>query len=327
MSLPTSTQQPPAPRPSPRPHDPRQDGTGKTPANGQSAPAGSQPLRQWPWWLSFLVLLAVNYLLINLFAPAEGGRVQVSYTFFVQQVEADNVEEVDSRADTIQGTFRQEVRYPPDGGEKAPLAKTFSTVQPAFADPGLESLLKQHRVIINARPVEEARNPLLTLLISFGPTLLLIGGFLWLSRRAGRQLGGGTFGMGKSKAKRYDQTEGDARVTFDDVAGIEEAEQELVEIVEFLKQPQKYTRLGGTAAKGVLLVGPPGTGKTLLARAVAGEAGVPFFSMSASEFVEMIVGVGASRVRDLFEQAREAAPAIVFIDELDAIGRAWRRDL
>ena len=222
MSLPASTQQPPAPGPSPQPPGPRQDGTGKTPANGQSAPAGTQPLRQWPWWLSFLVLLAVNYLLINLFAPPEGGRVQVSYTFFVQQVEADNVEEVDSRADTIQGTFRQEVRYPPEGGDKAPLAKTFSTVQPAFADPGLESLLKQHGVTINARPVEEPRNPLLTLLISFGPTLLLIGGFLWLSRQAGRQLGGGAFGMGKSQAKRYDQTQGAARVTFDDVAGIEE---------------------------------------------------------------------------------------------------------
>ena len=128
-------------------------------------------------------------------------------------------------------------------------------------------------------------------------------------------------GFGKSKARRYDQ-EKDTRVTFDDVAGIDEAENELVEIVDFLRDPPKYTRLGGTAPKGVLLVGAPGTGKTLLARAVAGEAGVPFFSMSGSEFVEMIVGVGAARVRDLFKQARESAPAIVFIDELDAIGRA-----
>ena len=128
-------------------------------------------------------------------------------------------------------------------------------------------------------------------------------------------------GIGKSKARRYDQ-EQDAKVTFDDVAGIDEAENELVEIVDFLRDPPKYTRLGGTAPKGVLLVGPPGTGKTLLAKAVAGEAGVPFFSMSGSEFVEMIVGVGAARVRDLFKQAREHAPAIIFIDELDAIGRA-----
>src|SRR5215210_6173394 len=134
-------------------------------------------------------------------------------------------------------------------------------------------------------------------------------------------MGGSLFGIGKSKARRFDQ-EQDTRITFDDVAGIDEAENELVEIVDFLKAPEKYTRLGGTAPKGVLLVGAPGTGKTLLARAVAGEAGVPFFSMSGSEFVEMIVGVGAARVRDLFKQAREHAPAIIFIDELDAIGRA-----
>ena len=134
-------------------------------------------------------------------------------------------------------------------------------------------------------------------------------------------MGGGLMGIGKSKARRYDQ-EKDAKVTFDDVAGIDEAENELIEIVDFLKDPPKYTRLGGTAPKGVLLIGPPGTGKTLLAKAVAGEAGVPFFSMSGSEFVEMIVGVGAARVRDLFKQAREHAPAIIFIDELDAIGRA-----
>jgi cell division protease FtsH len=169
--------------------------------------------------------------------------------------------------------------------------------------------------------VDEPRNPLLTLLISFGPTLLLIGGFLWLSRQGGRQLGG-AFGLGKSQAKRYDAAAGTERVTFDDVAGIDEAEAELVEVVDFLKQPEKYTRLGGSVPKGVLLIGPPGTGKTLLARAVAGEANVPFFSIGASEFVEIVVGVGASRVRDLFKQARESAPAIVFIDELDAIGRA-----
>ena len=134
-------------------------------------------------------------------------------------------------------------------------------------------------------------------------------------------MGGGLMGIGKSKARRYDQEAG-PKVTFEDVAGIDEAENELVEIVDFLKDPKKYTRLGGTAPKGVLLIGAPGTGKTLLAQAVAGEAGVPFFSMSAAEFVEMIVGVGAARVRDLFKQAREHAPAIIFIDELDAIGRA-----
>src|SRR5438034_1469393 len=195
---------------------------------------------------------------------------------------------------------------------------------PQFADPGLETLLEQQGVTINARPLDEPRSWWQTLLLSFGPTLLLIGLFFWISRSAASQLGGsgGPFGLGRSRAKRYDQEQQAARITFADVAGIDEAKAELEEIVDFLKDPAKYTRLGGAAPKGVLLIGAPGTGKTLLARAVAGEANVPFFSMGASEFVELIVGVGASRVRDLFKQARDSAPAIIFIDELDAIGRA-----
>jgi cell division protease FtsH len=156
-----------------------------------------------------------------------------------------------------------------------------------------------------------------SLLLGFGPTLLLIIGFVWLSQRTAAS--SGLFGIGRSRAKRYNEPQ--PTVCFDDVAGIQEAKDELIEVVDFLKNPAKYQRLGGTVPKGVLLVGAPGTGKTLLARAVAGEAGVPFFSLSASEFIEMIVGVGAARVRDLFKQAREAAPAIIFIDELDAIGR------
>src|SRR5690606_23502777 len=188
----------------------------------------------------------------------------------------------------------------------------------------LENLLLDNGVVINAETLDAPRNPLLTLLISFGPALLMVGLLLWISRRFASGMGGGlggAFGLGQSKAKRYDVDDGSEKVTFDDVAGIDEAEHELAEIVDFLKNPAKYTRLGGAAPKGVLLVGQPGTGKTLLARAVAGEAGVPFFSMTASEFVEMIVGVGASRVRDLFAEARKAAPSIIFIDELDAIGR------
>src|SRR5690606_25937033 len=166
-------------------------------------------------------------------------------------------------------------------------------------------------------------NPWLNLLFSFGPALILIGLYVWFYRRLARQGGpAGMLGsMGKSGARRFDQ-DSSRRVTFDDVAGIDDAENELVEIVDFLKNPEKYTRLGARAPKGVLLVGPPGTGKTLLAKAVAGEAGVPFFSMSAAEFVEMIVGGGAARVRDLFRQAREHAPSIIFIDEIDSIGRA-----
>jgi len=261
--------------------------------------------------------------LILFVTPGQPQRVELSYTFFKQQVEADNVAQISTRTDTIQGTFRQPVTYQPDPAASARTVADFSTVIPAFADPGLETLLGAHGGVINARPLDQPSNPLLTLLFSFGPTLLLIGGFLWLSRRAAGQMGSGVFGLGKSRAKRYDETTvGDRGVTFADVAGIEEAKAELVEIVDFLKDPDKYTRLGGVVPKGVLLIGAPGTGKTLMARAVAGEAKVPFFSMGASEFVEMIVGVGASRVRELFKQARESAPAIIFIDELDAIGRA-----
>jgi cell division protease FtsH len=235
---------------------------------------------------------------------------------------AGNVAEITSRGDTVQGSFKAPVADPaPPAGQTARTASTFETNIPTFADQeALGALLDEKGVQISARPLEEPRSLLLTLLISFGPALLIIGGFLWLSTRAARA-GGRMFGLGASPAKRYEEGAGTVRVTFDDVAGIDEVENELIEIVDFLKNPGKYSRLGGTIPKGVLLVGPPGTGKTLLARAVAGEAQVPFFSMSGSEFIEMIVGVGASRVRDLFGQAKAAAPAIVFVDELDAIGR------
>jgi cell division protease FtsH len=282
-------------------------------------------LKSWSWWLSFAVVLALNWALVVLVNPTSAPqRTDVSYTFFRQQVSAGNVAEISSQGDAIQGTFRQSVAYPPDDGTTSAQVTDFSTQLPAFADPGLETLLDQQGVTINAKPITQPGNPIMNVLLGFGPTLLLIAAFVWIASRAGGAMGGsgGLFGMGRSQAKRYDETTPGLRVTFADVAGIDEAKEELVEIVDFLKEPARYTRLGGTAPKGVLLVGAPGTGKTLLARAVAGEAGVPFFSMGASEFVEMIVGVGASRVRDLFRQAREAAPAIVFIDELDAIGRA-----
>jgi cell division protease FtsH len=203
-------------------------------------------------------------------------------------------------------------------------ATSFTTTLPTFVGPGLENFLLDHDVEIRAVPIQGSG--IATLLYGFGPALLLILYYVWIYRRAQQMggaggLGGGLLGIGKSRARRYDQEEG-PKITFKDVAGIDEAENELVEIVDFLKAPEKYTRLGGSAPKGVLLIGAPGTGKTLLAKAVAGEAGVPFFSMSAAEFVEMIVGVGAARVRDLFKQARENAPAIIFIDEIDSIGRA-----
>ena len=310
---------------------PRRIGNGapvpRTPATGGQEDKKDSPAqmgRRLPFWLLLLLLLVVNYFVGSYVAPDTPARLEVPYTLFRQQVTAGNVAEIVSRGDAIQGTFKQAITYPAEG-DQARTSTTFSTQRPAFADPGLEAELFAQGVVINARPLEEPRGWLITLLISFGPAILLIAVFVWVSRRAARQLGGmgGAFGLGRSTARRVDKPgEDEKRVTFEDVAGIEEAENELAEIVDFLKNPPKYTRLGGTVPKGVLLVGSPGTGKTLLARAVAGEAGVPFFSMGASEFVEMIVGVGASRVRDLFKQAREAAPSIIFIDELDAIGRA-----
>ena len=314
----------PASRPGPARRAGGKSATGQGPAQ-----AKIPPRRTWPW---FVLILLANFLLIRQMKPGAEPSITVPYTLFKEEVGKGNVEAIYSRGDTLTGRFKAPVTWPPPGEKDtfpkpergAPqTARSFTTTLPAFVDRGLEKFLIDNHVEISARPTEEESNPLLTLLFGFGPALLFIGLYVWMFRRAARQGGGigGLMGIGKSQARRYDQ-ETDSKVTFDDVAGIDEAENELVEIVDFLKDPQKYTRLGGTAPKGVLLIGAPGTGKTLLARAVAGEAGVPFFSMSAAEFVEMIVGVGAARVRDLFKQARENAPAIVFIDELDAIGRA-----
>jgi cell division protease FtsH len=286
-------------------------------------------MRSPRFWIMLLILLAINWLLVPLLLPEPQDRVTVPYTFFKQQVASGNVSEITSRGEDIQGQFKQPIADPnastatptAAAGQAAQTYTKFATIRPAFEDPELLPLLEQKGVVITAQPLEAARSPLLTLLLSFGPTLLLLGGFLWLSSRAARAAGGRMFGLGQSRARRYEVAADEQPVTFEDVAGIDEVENELVEIVDFLKQPDKYQRLGGRIPKGVLLVGPPGTGKTLLARAVAGEANVPFFSMSGSEFIEMIVGVGAARVRDLFVQARKSAPAIIFVDELDAIGR------
>jgi cell division protease FtsH len=280
----------------------------------------------------------VNYVITRYIVPPADEPITVPYTVFKQQVASGNVAAIYAQGANVDGRFVEPVTYPPEQSEESAEAPagaernapteprtsaSFTTTVPAFVDPGLEALLIENGVEISAVPIRTGNSPIATLLFMFGPAILLIGFYVWMYRRAARQggMGGGLMGIGRSRAKRYD-VESDTKVTFDDVAGIDEAENELVEIVDFLKAPERYTRLGGTAPKGVLLVGAPGTGKTLLAKAVAGEAGVPFFSMSAAEFMEMIVGVGAARVRDLFKQAREHAPAIIFIDELDAIGRA-----
>jgi cell division protease FtsH len=309
--------------------------------NGPSIRKGIEQMKMPPGktWLWFMLILLTNFFLVRMLMPGAETPVTVPYTVFKEEVRKGNVEAIYGRADTITGRFASPITYPPAGekdsqssakrgatprGIPPKTAGTFETTLPSFADQGLEKFLIDNHVEISAEPIQDGGSAWATLFFSFGPALFFIAFYIWLFRRAAQQgggIGGGLMGIGKSTARRYDQ-EKDAKITFDDVAGIDEAENELVEIVDFLRDTKKYTRLGGTAPKGVLLVGAPGTGKTLLAKAVAGEAGVPFFSMSAAEFVEMIVGVGAARVRDLFKEAREHAPAIVFIDELDAIGRA-----
>src|SRR4051812_23740280 len=296
---------------------PAPDGRGKPERKEDKRPMPRPPRIGMRWIAFILVLLAVNYALASALGPKESKQVSVPYSpYFLDQVGRDNVKEISSRGETIEGHFRADVTF------KKTKTDRFKTEVPTFADTDkLSALLQQHKVTINAEPVDQGRGLLYTLLVGFGPTLLIIGLFVLLARRAAGAGGGGPLGaFGRTRAKRVEGTQ--QRVTFEDVAGIEEAGSELEEAVDFPKTPDRYTRLGGRVPRGVLLSGPPGTGKTLLARAVAGEAHVPFFSAAASEFVEAIVGVGASRVRDLFEQARKDQPAIIFIDELDAIGRS-----
>ena len=297
-----------------RPPGPEQARHGNNESPGRSFP----PKLSWPWVL-LLIFLAVNYFVAPIVLPDNNDRVTIPYTTFKEQMQRGNVAEITTRGEAIQGVARSEITWPTTGENQKKSTK-FDTRLPSFPDPSLQQILEQQGVVINARPPDEGRGWLLTLLLSFGPGLLFFGLLMWMFSRAQRNQGG-MFSMGRSKAKRYAAAEGVPRITFADVAGIDEAENELVEIVDFLKNPEKYQRLGGSIPKGVLLVGSPGTGKTLLAKAVAGEANVPFFSMSGSEFIEMIVGVGASRVRDLFDNAKKEAPAIIFVDELDAIGR------
>jgi cell division protease FtsH len=283
--------------------------------------SGSGPNPRW-----LVILLVIGLLALNLWISSQAlqpaSRVQIPYSpTFLNQVKAGNVTEISSTVDSIQGTFKQAVKYPPtDSSAKA--TTLFSTEVPSFANnTELSGLLQNNHVTINAHPASSGPSFWSELILGFGPTILLVGLFVFLMRRAAAAGGaGGLMSFGRSRARRVEST--DQKVTFADVAGIDEAKEELTEIVDFLKNPDKYAKLGGKIPRGVLLSGAPGTGKTLLARAVAGEADVPFFQMSASEFVEMIVGVGASRVRDLFAQAKEAAPAIIFIDELDAVGRS-----
>jgi len=278
---------------------------------------GSQSWWRFLWIL--LALLAVNWILSALLVgPA--AVTQVSYTYFLTQVNSRNVQSITSTGDTIQGVFRHAIVYPP-GTDGAQAVRQFSTQRPAFADDNLLLRLEATGVTVNANAPSQGTPLWEELLLWFGPALLFGGLLAGLSRSGGTSGVSRLTGIGQSRAHKYDPSS-ERRTTFADVAGIEEVQNEVTEIVGFLRDPSRYRRMGAQIPHGVLLSGAPGTGKTLLARAVAGEADVPFFSISASEFVEMIVGVGASRVRDLFAQAKQVAPSIIFIDELDAIGRS-----
>jgi cell division protease FtsH len=286
---------------------------------GRPAKPPSGPNIRWIAVLLVVGLIALNFW-ISSEALSPSPRVRIPYSpTFLTQANDNNIQSISSTGAAIDGTFKKAIKYPSGGTSYT----YFSTQIPSFAsDQELFSTLQKNNVEINAQPTNTGPSFLTSLIFGFGPTLLFLLLLVWVFRRAASAGGGagGLMSFGRSRARRVEAQ--DQRVTFNDVAGIDEAKSELTEIVDFLKNPDKYLKLGGRIPRGVLLSGQPGTGKTLLARAVAGEAGVPFFQMSASEFVEMIVGVGASRVRDLFAQAKEAAPAIIFIDELDAIGRS-----
>ncbi|MGY5055846.1 ATP-dependent zinc metalloprotease FtsH [Streptomyces sp. 900105755] len=272
------------------------------------------------WWRLIVTALVV-YLLANLVLSYfdQANEPTISYTEFSKQVNAGNVEKIYAKGDSIQGQLKREQKNPEGGGNYT----KFNTERPSFAGDDLWTSLTKHNVTVTAEPVVQHRSFLANLLISLAPIIILVAVWVFIARRMSAGLGGAGGMLGrKAPPKPVELEPGQQRTTFEDVAGIDEVEGELNDVVDFLKNPDAYRRMGAKMPRGVLLAGPPGTGKTLLARAVAGEAGVPFFSASASEFIEMIVGVGASRVRELFAEARKVAPSIIFIDEIDTIGRA-----
>ncbi|MFJ7264015.1 ATP-dependent zinc metalloprotease FtsH [Streptomyces globosus] len=306
--------------PSPTPAPPRD--RADTPWRSEGAPPSPPKKRMpggWRWLiLAALLVFLVTNLVLSFFN--EGDEPTVSYTEFSRQVAAGNVARIYAKGDAIQGELK--AKRPLPDGEKGDYTK-FTTQRPAFAEDDLWAELTKQNTTVTASPVVVQRSLLANVLLSLAPMLLLVLLWVLLARRMGSALGGGLGGLGRKTPPRpVELQEGGMRTTFEDIAGIDEVQGELHDVVDFLKNPQRYRAMGARMPGGVLLAGLPGTGKTLLARAVAGEAGVPFFSASASEFIEMIVGVGASRVRELFTEARKVAPAIIFIDEIDTIGRA-----
>lgn len=269
-------------------------------------------------WIALFAVLA--YLFWGTFSSRE--KIDISYTEFKRQVKKGNVKEITIQNQEIRGQFKEPYTEISGDREKKAAYSSFATVKPAIEDPELISLLEEQDVIIHAE--KEGGSWLGSLLLLALPWILIIGYFVYMQKKMGKQMQGmgkgGLFGIGKSRAKRFKKSM--SEVTYQDVAGLENAKTDLSEIVDYLKEPEKFKKLGADIPKGILLIGPPGTGKTLLARATAGEANVPFFSISGSEFIEMFVGVGASRVRDMFDMAKREAPSIIFIDELDSVGRA-----
>ncbi|MFD9466776.1 ATP-dependent zinc metalloprotease FtsH [Streptomyces sp. NPDC060027] len=283
-------------------------------------PSGGRRKLPGGWWslaLAALVVFLVANLVLSFYN--QGDEPTISYTEFSRQVTDGNVTKIYSKGDAIQGQLKNSQENPDGDGKYT----KFKTQRPVFADDKLWENLQAHDVTVTASPVVQERSFLFNLLISLAPMALLVVLWIFIARRMGSGMGGAGGMLGrKTPPKPVELVPGGKRTTFADVAGIDEVAGELNDVVDFLKNPDAYRRMGAKMPRGVLLAGPPGTGKTLLARAVAGEAGVPFFSASASEFIEMIVGVGASRVRELFAEARKVAPSIIFIDEIDTIGRS-----
>lgn len=278
--------------------------------------------QRWRWgifiWIVAFVL--IGYFLTQTYTSQE--NIDLPYSAFKKQIKKGNVSEITIRSQEITGQFKESYTLPSKNGGKQASYSSFKTVKPAIEDPELIKILQEQDVIIHAE--KEKGSWLINLLILSLPWLLIIGYFAYMRNKMGKKTQGmgqgGLFNIGKSRAKRFKKSMSD--VTYQNVAGLENPKKDLREIVDFLKEPEKFKKLGADIPKGILLVGPPGTGKTLLAKATAGEANVPFFSISGSEFIEMFVGVGASRVRDMFNMAKKEAPSIIFIDELDSVGRA-----
>lgn len=277
----------------------------------QNNPAGQPGSKQnkygFPPFMYWILFIILAYFAFQLMTPNKNSGTQITYTQFRQDVQQGKIDSLTVQGDQISGTYTK---------KQANNQKSFSTVVPPYVSTSLSTLLDTSNVIVEAKSTQT--NIWDTLLVTVLPFILIIGVFIWLGSRARKQAGG-LMSIGKSRAKLFSKEQ--VRTTFDDVAGYQEQKEALQETIRFLKRPEEFQRLSAKVPKGVLLIGPPGTGKTLMARAVAGEAGVPFFHLTGSDFMEMLVGVGASRVRDLFSNAKKSSPSIIFLDELDSIGQ------